>query len=147
MQPSHTDQFDNIIKQLVNLNIKKAKAIEELEALNIEEDALLNKLKEQRAFSRRQAKIATGTQTSRKNSTNKSSSVHTPATESTKSKPKFAENILDKLTVGNTVEIINRYRGLKGVRGTVIKVTSKTVCIKTKRHGTLNKRINNVRRI
>ena len=45
MQTSHTDQFDNIIEQLVNLNIEKAKVIEELEALNIEEDALLDKLK------------------------------------------------------------------------------------------------------
>ena len=60
MQSSHTDQFDIIIEQLVNLNIEKAKAIEELEALNIEEDALLNKLRDQRAFSHRQAKRATG---------------------------------------------------------------------------------------
>ena len=147
MQPSHTDQFDNIIEQLVNLNIEKAKVIEELEALNIEEDALLDKLKEQRAYSRRQAKIATGTQTSRKNSANESYSVRTPATESTKSKPNFAENISDELTVGNTVEIINRYRGQKGVIGTVVKITAKTVRIETKRHGTLSKRIRNVRKI
>ena len=146
MQTSHTDQFDNIIEQLVNLNIEKAKVIEELEALNIEEDALLDKLKEQRAYSRRQAKIATGTQTSRENSTNKSHSVRTPATES-KSKPNFAENISDELTVGNTVEIINRYRGQKGVIGTVVKITAKTVRIETKRHGTLSRRIRNVRKI
>ena len=149
MQSSHTDQFDIIIEQLVNLNIEKAKAIEELEALNIEEDALLDKLRVQRAFSHRQAIRATGTRTSRENPCkNESHSVRTPAAKSTKSKPNFAKNISDELTVGNTVEIINRYRGQKGVIGTVIKITAKTVCIiKTKKYGTLSKRIRNVRKI
>ena len=50
MQPSHTDQFDNIIEQLVNLNIEKAKAIEELEALNIEEDPYSINLKSREHF-------------------------------------------------------------------------------------------------
>ena len=67
MQSWHTDQFDIIIEELVNLNIEKVKAIEELEGLKIEEDALLNKLRHQRAFSYRQAKRATGTRTSREN--------------------------------------------------------------------------------
>ena len=145
MQSSHTDQLDIIIEQLVNLNIEKAKVIEELEALNIEEDALL---REQRAFSRRNAKRATDTRTSRENpNKNESHSVRIPTAKWTKSKPNFAEKILDELTVGNTVEITNRYRGQKGVIGTVIKVTAKTVQIEMKNHGTLSKRIRNVRKI
>ena len=149
MQPSHSDQFDIIIEQLVNLNIEKSKVIEELEALNIEEDALLDKLKEQRAFSRRQAKRATGTHTSRENTdtTDKSHSVRTPVAKPTKSKPSFAENISDELTVGNTVRITNRYKGQKGVIGTVVKITAKTVRVKTETHGTLSKLIRNVRKI
>ena len=130
MQSSHTDQFDSIIEQLVNLlNIEKAKAIKELKALNIEENSILDKLKEQRTFSCRQAKKATGTQASRKDSENKSSSACTPATEPSKSKPNFAENILNEFTVGDTAEIFNRYRGLKGVKGTIVKAAKKTVRI------------------
>ena len=148
MQSSHTDQLDIIIEQLVNLNIEKAKVIKELEALNIEEDALLDRLREQRVFSRRHAKRATDTRTSRENpNKNESHSVRTPTAKSTKTKPNFAEKISDELTVGNTVEIINRYRGQKGVIGTVIKVTAKTVQIETKNHGTLSKQIRNVRKI